>query len=314
MATVTASKTHKKGLGKGLSALMGEEYSQSMSVEPPRQKTHEGQGGMSELLIDQIQSGKYQPRQHFNEEYLHELADSIEKNGVMQPIIVRPLADKANHYEIVAGERRWRAAKLAGIDRIPALVRDIHDQQALELALVENVQRQDLSPLEEAAGYQRLIDEFTYTQEELAQTVGKSRSHITNLLRLLGLPDVIKAMLEKEELTMGHARALLTADKPVELAKKIIKEELNVRQAELLAKGEEETPPSAKPSKNPHHPKRKAVTKDNDILALEENLSQNLGLKVRINDYGGQQGDVIISYQSLTQLDDILRRLSDHSI
>lgn len=306
--------TAKKGLGKGLSALMGEEYSQ-MS-EPDR--------AMPELNVPttlpvlSVHSGKFQPRTRFTEEYLHELADSIEKNGIMQPIIVRPSPEQAGKYEIIAGERRWRASQLAKLTEIPVIIRDIDDKLALELALVENIQRQDLTPLEESAGYQRLIDEFSYTQEELARTVGKSRSHIANLLRLLSLPDAIKNHLDQDELTMGHARALLNAENPVQLAQIVVKEGLNVRQTEQLVRTgslEASQPASAAivpiKGKSSGSSSGGSRAKDADIMALEETLSSNLGLNVSINASSGQKGSIVIQYESLGQLDDILRRLSD---
>lgn len=305
---MNAATAKKKGLGKGLSALMGEEYSQTIDEETPKIPKPSAVPGY--LPIDQIHSGEFQPRHKFTEEYLHELADSIEKNGIMQPIIVRPSTREEGHYEIIAGERRWRASQLAKLTEIPAIIREIDDQLALELALVENIQRQDLTPLEEAAGYQRLMDEFSYTQEELARTVGKSRSHIANLLRLLTLPDEIKDYLDNEELSMGHARAILTSEEPLKLAKEIVKRGLNVRQAENLARtGVADAAPKKSSSTNPRS--RAQADKDPDIIALEESLSDNLGLRVSINDQGGQKGDIVIQYKSLNQLDDVLRRLSD---
>lgn len=267
---------------------------------------------VSQLSVAQLLSGKYQPRTRFDEGALTELAESIEKNGIMQPIVVRPTI-QSGRYEIVAGERRWRAAKIAGLQTVPVIVRDISDKQALELALVENVQRQDLSPLEEASGYQRLIEEFDYKQEELASVVGKSRSHIANLLRLLSLPPEVQEMLGRGELTAGHARALLNAPNPVELAELIVRKGLNVRQAEefsRVTKGVEKrhSPRAASGAPGGY----RATNKDPDILALEESLSENLGLKVSINDRG-QSGEIVIAYDSLSQLDIILRKLGSEA-
>ncbi len=232
----------------------------------------------------------------------------------MQPIVVRPSGKHKGQYEIVAGERRWRAAKIAQILEIPVIIREITDKQALELALVENIQRQDLSPLEEANGYQRLIEEFSYTQEELSSIIGKSRSHIANLLRLLALPEEIKTLLDKGELTMGHARALIGVPDAVELARAIVRKGLNVRQVEQAsrdAQGVEKTVPGAARQQNSAYNSRENLAnKDPDIIALEETLSENLGLKVSINDRG-QSGEIVISYDSLSQLDEILRRLGD---
>lgn len=303
-----ATATKNKGLGKGLSALISE----NTAPAAPRVQAPQAQGGgFSSVLVTKLHSGKYQPRTQFDEGLLTELAESIEKNGVMQPIIARPSSKYADKLEIIAGERRWRAAKIAGLAEVPVIVRDISDKQALELALVENIQRQDLGALEEAGGYQRLIEEFDYTQEELASTVGKSRSHIANMLRLLALPEEIKAMLASGELTAGHARAILNAPEPVELAREIIRRGLNVRQAEeasrrLQGHGHRASPRAASPTGS-----RPAAggPKDPDILALEESLSENLGLRVSINDRG-QSGEIILAYDSLAQLDSILRRLN----
>lgn len=314
------TSTQAKGLGKGLSALMGEEYSQSTSQSITISPNSTARDGLNELPTDRIHSGKFQPRMRFDEVYLNELADSIEKNGVMQPIIVRPSPKQDGHFEIIAGERRWRASQMAKVGTIPAIIRDIDDQLALELALVENIQRQDLSVLEEASGYQRLIDEFGYTQEELAHTVGKSRSHIANLLRLLSLPASIKAYMDEDALSMGHARALLNSDKAEKYADMVVKQGLNVRQTEMLVKRGTIEPEAPAPSKAPHNNGRSNHStggntryvphdKDPDIIALEETLSDNLGLQVTINDINGEKGEVVIGYQALSQLDDILRRL-----
>lgn len=294
-------------LGKGLSALMEEEYSDAPSEE-------EKVNSLMDLDVKKIRSGQYQPRKSFEESELGELAASIAQNGVMQPIIVRPIEGGGEvKYEIIAGERRWRASKRVGLDSVPAIIRKMSDQQALELALVENVQREDLSALEEAAGYSQLIDEFGYTQEQLAGAVGKSRSHIANLLRLLGLPDEIKALLQSGKLTMGHARALMASENATELAQQVVAKNLSVRQTERLAKGEidpKQKAPAARPGPAPIQ-RSQAVEKNDDIIALEATLSENLGLKVQINDFGGQQGDIVLSYTSLEELDSILRRLGD---
>lgn len=298
-------------LGKGLSALMEEEYS-----DAPQAGSASAATGLNELDVNVIRSGKYQPRKSFEESELGELAASIAQNGIMQPIVVRPIEAEGNiSYEIIAGERRWRASKRIGMDTVPAIIREMTDQQALELALVENVQREDLSALEEAAGYQQLIIEFNYTQEQLAGSVGKSRSHIANLLRLLSLPNEVKSLLEAGKLTMGHARALMTAENPVELANQVVAKNLNVRQTEKLAKGESPDAPKTK-AKESDTPAKAPISipageKNEDILALEATLSQSLGLKVQINDRGHQQGDIVVSYSSLEELDTILRRLGD---
>lgn len=288
-----------KALGKGLSALMQDDYSATVSEGKTAGSPPMG------LPIANIISGTFQPRTKFTPEYLEELAQSIRKNGIMQPILVRQRPG-TQIYEIIAGERRWRAAKMAGLKEIPAIVREINDQQALELAIIENIQRQDLSPLEEGAGYQRLIDEFGYTQEALSSTVGKSRSHIANLLRLLALPEKIKEYLETDKISMGHARALLGCDNAEELVEEVISRDLNVRQTENLTKGGFVAPKKTRGSSSTTTAYYAA--KDPEIMALEENLSEGLGMKVSIHDRG-QQGEITITYESLTQLDKILQRL-----
>lgn len=309
----TAKQT--KGLGRGLSSLMGE-AAIAVPVAAPAVAVNGDMSAAIRLPVTQLQPGKYQPRRHFNEESLTELADSIERHGIMQPIVVRVVS--ANVYEIIAGERRWRAAKLAKLEQVPVIIREVDDEQALELALIENIQRADLNPLEEAAGYQRLMDDFGYTQERLAPIVGKSRSHIANLLRLLKLPESIKRRIDSGELTMGHARAILMAKDPEELAQQIVTQGLSVRQAEEWAKNGAPSATTETPiqttSKSPRTsstqaPRRTTGDKTEDVMQLENMLADSLGLRVSIDTRGGQAGEVIISYDSLTQLDEILRRL-----
>jgi ParB family chromosome partitioning protein len=268
------------------------------------------ENGTLQLPIQQLKAGKYQPRRHFDDAALAELADSIEKHGVMQPIVVRLVAPNA--YEIIAGERRWRAATLAKLAKVPVIIREVNDTQALELALIENIQRADLNPLEEAAGYQRLMDEFGYTQERLAPVIGKSRSHVANLLRLQKLPESIKQRIDSGELTMGHARAILMAKNPEELAQQIIEIGLSVREAEARAKGEAANAKSEEKQSTPRSgatKSRSSATKSEDVIQLENMLADSLGLRVSIDTRSGQSGEVIIGYDSLTQLDEILRRL-----
>jgi len=293
-----------KGLGKGLSALMSD------VVEAPAMRTPAEPKNI--LKIHLLKPGKYQPRRQFSEENLHELADSIDRNGMVQPIVVRPL--KAGNYEIIAGERRWRAAKLAKLQEVPVIIRELNDEQALEIALIENIQRQDLNPLEEAQAYQRLMKEFNYTQEKLAQSVAKSRSHIANLLRLLSLPESIKQHIDSGALSMGHARALIGAKDPAALADRIIEEGLNVRQAELLAKGEElpelkEETASRTASGKASADRAPRQSSNDDVRQIEEMLSNSLGLAVTITERGKQKGEVQIRYETLSELDEILRRL-----
>ncbi len=297
-----------KGLGKGISALL-EDDDEMMAAN---NDSGRGRDRVLSLEINLLHPGKYQPRRHFDEGALKELADSIATHGVMQPIAVREVGD--NSYEIVAGERRWRASQLAGLKEVPTIVHELDDKQALELALIENIQRQDLNPIEEAQGYKRLMEEFDYKQEEMAAAVGKSRSHVANLLRLLQLPDEVKRLVDEEKISMGHARAVLSAENPLSLAREIIAEGLSVRQAEQRAKGAVAEAPSnvseiPVPSKpRPVPTPKPSSQKDEDIIALEQTLSENIGLTVEINDQG-QHGEVVIRYDSLEQLDDVLRRL-----
>jgi len=303
-----------KGLGRGLSSLMGEAALVEVSPSAASKQAGEAARDVMRLPVAQLVAGKYQPRRHFDDEALTELCVSIEKHGLMQPIMVREIA--AQQFEIIAGERRFRAAKLAKLKEVPVIIRNVSDSQALELALIENIQRADLNPLEEAAGYQRLMEEFGYTQEKLSPIVGKSRSHIANLLRLLKLPEGIKKRIDSGELTMGHARAILMSNNPEELAQQIIDIGLSVRQAEERAKGVVDAPKMpdnvemiSSPKSRPQIVRRSGGAKSDDVLQLENMLSDSLGLRVSIDARGAQAGEVIISYDSLTQLDEILRRL-----
>jgi ParB family chromosome partitioning protein len=282
----------RRGLGRGLSALFADEQEDTAAVERLR--------SVRTLPVEQLQPGRFQPRRHFDPEEMQPLIDSVREKGVLQPLLVRRL-EGTEIYEIIAGERRWRAAQAAKLHEVPVVVREFDDREALEVALVENVQRQDLTPLEEAEGYKRLIDEFGHTQEDLAQAVGKSRSHIANMLRLLGLPDEVKQLLESRALSAGHARALIGAEDPVALAQQIVARGLTVRDTEALA-GEAKGKPKSGG--------RAAGGKDADTKALEHDLSQMLGLKVTL-DVHGQGGTITIHYRTLEQLDDVLRRLKN---
>ncbi len=282
-----------KGLGRGLSALLGDVPAADAA---PSQKG----GGAIEVPIEQLQPNRFQPRRVFDEDDIEQLSSSIRELGILQPILVRGAADGADGYEIVAGERRWRAAQRARIHQVPIVVKELDDTQSLEIAIVENVQRSDLSAMEEAEGYQRLIDEFGHTQEQLAAIIGKSRSHIANTLRLLGLPAKVRAMIDDGSISAGHGRALLSSGQPLKLARKIVKRGLNVRQVEKLVKKESEPPASRKSA--PHG-------KDADTLAFEEDISKTLGLKVEIDDHGAAGGVLRVNYQTLEQLDEVGRRL-----
>ncbi len=285
----------RTNLGRGLAALFGEESEAYASLDKVRTAMT--------VPIEQLRPNPFQPRRQFDPEGLRALADSITANGILQPILVRRHPEHPSAFEIVAGERRWRAAQLAQLHEVPVSIRDMSDRQTLEAAIVENVQRQDLSAIEEAEGYQRLIDEFQHTQENLAQAVGKSRSHIANTVRLLGLPEPVKAMILQGKLSAGHGRALLAADQPEALAKKVAARGLNVRQTERLV---QKSPPTRAPVEDRAD---RGPGKDPDTLALERDLTALLGLKVAI-DIRGQGGALTIHYRTLEQLDEVLRRLS----
>jgi len=267
---------------------------------PAQTQAAASEAGPRSIPIDLVQRNPAQPRKHFDEAELSELANSIKTHGVLQPILVRPIAD--GRFEIVAGERRWRAAQRAGLHAIPAVIREFNEVEVLEIAIVENVQRSDLNPIEEAQGFQALIDRFGRTQQEIADAVGKSRPHIANMLRLLALPDDLQEMVRDGRLSSGHARAILTAPDPRGLAQKAISEGLNVREVERLAQ-------VAKDEK--HGPRASvlaAEAKSADTRALEQSLSNALGLEVTITDKNGA-GEVKIGYKTLEQLDDVIRRL-----
>ena len=301
----------KRGLGRGLDALFGDEEV-FPGAAPARPVTAElavpGETGVNRRLagVDQLQPGRFQPRQRIDDAKLAELAASITEHGVLQPILVRPLdpesGDGAVKFEIIAGERRWRAAQRARLHQVPVIVRPMTDAQALEIALIENLQRADLDALEEALGLQRLADEFGHTQEALAARLGKSRSYVANTLRLLTLPAPVQELLRQGKLTAGHARALVGLDGAERLAQDIVARGLSVRDAERLAKNAAQ--PAAKNKAGA------SAGKDVDTLALERDLSARLGLTVALTAKGEKGGVVSITYKSLDQLDGLLRRLS----
>ena len=284
---------HRRGLGRGLSALLGE-ADETAAGEAPRP------GDGHDLPIELIERNPGQPRRDFAEAELEELANSIRERGVLQPILVRPAPDQPGRYQIVAGERRWRAAQRAGLREIPAIVRELDDRLTLEIAIVENVQRMDLNAIEEALGYRDLIERFHRTQEDIARIVGKSRSHVANALRLLGLPEAVQQALRAGRLSAGHARALAAAPDPAALAQQVLDQGLNVREAEALAR-------RAQAPARPSRPASQA--KDADTRALEDDLSEALGLGVDITHHDGA-GELRIRYASLEQLDDLCRRLT----
>lgn len=279
------------GLGRGLSALMGDDDSGFATITGDRRP--------SRLPLEHLIPGRFQPRKRFDPDQERDLVASIKEKGILQPILVRP-TESIDVYEIVAGERRWRAAQAAGVHQAPVIVRDLTDAEALQVAIIENVQRSDLSPVEEGHGYQRLMEEFGHTQDQVANMVGKSRSHVANLIRLLILPEAVLAMMDEGKLSMGHARALIGAEDPVALARSIVSRSLNVRQAESLAQ-------KAK-GKTSSRTTSAGLPKDADTLALERNISDATGLRVTVT-HRGEAGELKIAYKSLEQLDDICKLL-----
>lgn len=284
----------KRRLGRGLAALIGE-MDQPIADMAARPNVSADR----KVAIDLVVRNPKNPRKHFAEEDLQDLASSIRQHGIVQPVVVRPVPGEK--FEIIAGERRWRAAQLAGLDEIPVLIREVDDRTALELAIVENVQRADLNPVEEALGYEQLIAEHGYTQNDLGEIIGKSRSHVANSLRLLKLPDMVRDMITSGTLSAGHARALIPTSDPVGLARAIVAKGLSVRDAERIAQN------NIRAQSQPA-PETKSVQKDPDTLALERTLSDGLGLDVAIN-HKGSGGRLTISYRSLEQLEDLCRLL-----
>jgi ParB family chromosome partitioning protein len=281
----------KSRLGRGLASLIGEPAVTQPRVPP--------EGEQRIVPISQVKAGKYNPRKTFKEEELAELADSIREKGLVQPILVRPEPGNPGSYEIVAGERRWRASQRAGLHNIPVIVRELAEQEVLELAIIENVQRSDLNAIEEAAGYQELIERYAYTQERLAEVIGKSRSHLANTLRLLKLPATVRAMVEDGKLTAGHARALIGRDDAEALAQKIIENEMNVRDAESLVQAGTEAVQTT----------RRVRDKDADTKAFEKELADSLGLKVEIRRGSGESGVLQIKYGNFDQLEYLRTRI-----
>jgi ParB family chromosome partitioning protein len=281
-------QAQKRRLGRGLAALIGDDVIEAASPEESR--------GLRHLPIELLHSNPNNPRKQFREEELEDLSKSIREKGLLQPIVVRQRAD--GEFEIVAGERRWRASQRAGLHELPVLIRDLSDGETLEIALIENIQRSDLNPLEEARAYGQLLEQFSYTQQQLADSVGKSRSHIANTLRLLTLPESVRSYIEDGKLTAGHARTLVATDSPADLANKIISLGLSVREAETLTRN------------NPATPTRKAkAAKDADTRALEKQLADAMGLRVEIKAKGREGGTLLIKYKTLDQLDGITHRL-----
>ncbi len=294
-----AKKTERKSLGRGLSALLADvnldEGNSVQAVAPLR-------SGDTDVPIDKVFANPDQPRRTFVEKDLEDLTASIAEKGVIQPLIVRPDPNNLGGYQIVAGERRWRAAQRAKLHSIPVLIRELTDTEVLELAIIENIQRADLNAMEEAMGYRQLMDKFGHTQEKMAEALGKSRSHIANLLRLLNLPLEVQEYLQNGQISAGHARALVPANDPVALAREIMSKGLSVRQAEALAKAKK---PGVKQKR------QLKPAKDADTRAIENDLTAHLGVKVSIDHKaGGQSGELRIKYTDLEQLDGLCQLLS----
>ncbi|MEX1233665.1 MAG: ParB/RepB/Spo0J family partition protein [Roseovarius sp.] len=290
----------QRGLGRGLSALMADVNDRDEAARTtPRQPD-------MMVPIEQVVANPDQPRRRFDEELLNDLSASIKEKGIIQPLIVRR---KDARYEIVAGERRWRAAQKAGLHQIPVIVRDFDDTEVLEIAIIENIQRADLNPVEEAAGYVQLMNKFGHTQEKLAEALGKSRSHIANTMRLMQLPEIVQNFVTEGKLSAGHARTLITAKDPVALAKKVISGDLSVRDTEKLVRKANE--PTRSDTDGAARKQRVGGSKDADTRALEDDLSANLGMKVSVDHKDGAEGGSIsISYKTLDELDELCRILS----
>ncbi|MCQ0969325.1 ParB/RepB/Spo0J family partition protein (plasmid) [Paracoccus sp. TK19116] len=296
------SKPAKRGLGRGLSALMADIEAPSLD---DRRAEDNSETGHRTLPIEQIVANPDQPRRAFDPEALRELADSLRSRGVLQPLIVRPHPDGSDLYQIVAGERRWRAAQMAQLHEMPVIIRTLTDTEMLEVALIENIQRADLNAIEEAASFRQLMDRFGHTQEQLAEALNKSRSHVANLMRLLNLPDQVQAWVKEGRLTAGHARALVNQPNATQIARRVVEKGLSVRDVEALVRRQSEPSQQRKPS-------RKAE-KDADTRALESDLSAQLKMRVAINPGGDlQSGQIVISYSDLDQLDKLCQTLGGY--
>jgi ParB family chromosome partitioning protein len=297
---VAVKKSKPRGLGRGLSALMADVTQEAEGLVPSEPRRPD-----MKVPIEKLRANPNQPRRTFSPDQLDELAASVKEKGIIQPLIVREI--NGNEYEIVAGERRWRAAQMAQLHDIPVIVRNFDDTEVLEVAIIENIQRADLNAVEEAAGYKQLMDRFGHTQEKLAEALGKSRSHIANLLRLLSLPLDVQTLVIEGKLSAGHARALITAENPSELAKIVVRDGLSVRATEALVKKQQ----GGDPAKAAPRSRNLDAGKDADTRALEKDLSAILAMKVLINHKAGTEtGQVVLTYENLDQLDDLCAKLS----
>ena len=299
-------KSERRGLGRGLSALMADINIDAKgdveTVAAPAQRRPDM------MAVERLHANPNQPRRQFTDSDLADLAASVRAKGVLQPLIVRPAKDNPGHFEIVAGERRWRAAQMAQIHEVPILVRDFDDTEVLEVAIIENIQRADLNPIEEALAFRQLMDRFGHTQEKLAEALSKSRSYIANLLRLLNLPDPVQAFVVNGALSAGHARALITAQDPVELARQVVSKGLSVRETEALARSASGRTAGPRGSGGGGQGR---ASQDADTLALQRDLSANLGMGVSIHhEAGSERGNLTIRYNSLDDLDFLCQALS----
>lgn len=295
-----------RGLGRGLNALFEDEENTRFD-ELEAKKTLGS--GRTVLGVDQMEPGRFQPRKIFDAATIDELADSIKQHGILQPLLVRKNPNNPARYEIIAGERRWRAAQKARLHEVPVIIREMSDQDALEIALIENLQREDLNPVDEAMSYKRLMEDHDYTQEKLAQTLGKSRPYIANMVRLLSLSDVVLGYLERGDLSTGHARALITSDNQDALARQIVEQKLSVRETEKLVSGGGQTDAQTAQT-TAKSTSSSSYTKDTDTLALENDLSNHLGMRVQIKSKNGKSGTLMIDFKTLDQLDNLLKKLS----
>lgn len=320
----------KRGLGRGLNALFEDDedfgggFKDTASSDfeiAPRESVGESEaaqaptatvaskGGMT-LGVEQLEPSQFQPRKMFDDETLNELAESIKTHGLLQPIVVRKKAEGAAGapYEIIAGERRWRAAQKAQLHEVAVIVKEITDLEALEIALIENLQREDLNPVDEAMGLKRLLHDYNYTQEQLAKSLGKSRSYIANIVRLLNLPDIVLGYVETGDLSAGHARALITVPNAEDLARKIVSENLSVRETERLV-AEQSPKSSGKSSASSRESSSSKPSKDVNTISLEQELSNTLGMRVSIDSKDGKAGQISVAFKSLDQLDEIIKKL-----
>lgn len=302
-----------RGLGRGLNALFGEDDSMGSSFPAELEEVvvkQEAQGTRARNLVgvEQIHPSRFQPRKIFNDERLAELASSIKEYGVLQPLLVRELEGQPGNYDLIAGERRWRAAQLAQIHEVPVIVLELDDLAAYKVALIENLQREDLDPIDEALGYQKLLSDYGQTQEQLAQAVGKSRPHITNMVRLLNLPQDVQKSVSSGDLSMGHARALINAPDPSALAKQVIAKGLSVRQTEKLSADKKGVEQQNRPRAASSAPK--ASDKDADTISLENDMTNALGMRVSIDSADGKSGKLSVEFKTLDQLDELLHRLA----